>query len=242
MAFQATRTAAAIERALATRADAERIAVLTGGYAPSRLRYLGTPVPHLRTVVRRFSRALRTATADDIVALALVLVARATAEGRQAGYEILARRRDAMAHLTPALVRRLGRGNDNWASVDGFAASITGRAWLDGTVNDRDVLAWARSRDRWWRRTALASSVSLNVRARGGHGDARRTLRVCGEFAHETDPMLAKALSWALRSLAPHDPDAVRAFVRRSRALPAIVRREVAAKLVTGRKNARRTL
>jgi 3-methyladenine DNA glycosylase AlkD len=53
----------------------------------------------------------------------------------------------------------------------------------------------------------------------------------------EADPMLAKALSWALRALVPHDPAAARAFLAsRHDGLPALVRREVTTKLVTGRK------
>ena len=52
--------------------------------------------------------------------------------------------------------------------------------------------------------------------------------------------MLAKALSWALRSLVPHDAAAVRGFLRRHNTLPAIVRREVRTKLETGLKTPRR--
>ena len=239
MTRSVTRTAAGVERALKAHGDAERIAVLAGGYAPSRLRYLGASVPDLRRVVRRVSEKLRSAPPREVLDVALALASRGTMEGRQAGYELLARRRDAMALLTPTLVRRLGRGNDNWASVDGFAASITGRAWREGAIADRHLVTWARSRDRWWRRTALASTVALNVAARGGHGDARRTLLICRHFTHDADPMLAKALSWALRSLVPHDPKGVRTFLNRHPTLPAIVRREVTAKLTTGRKQRR---
>jgi 3-methyladenine DNA glycosylase AlkD len=232
--------AARIERELAAQANAERIRVMTGGYAPSRLRYLGASVPDLRRVARRWSRELRTASPAQVRDVALALVRRGTVEGRQVGYELLARRRDAMDRLTPALVRRLGRGNDNWASVDGFASFITGRAWREGRLPDAEVRRWARSRDRWWRRTALASAVALNVRARGGLGDSRRTQLVCKAFTRDTDPMLAKALSWALRSLAPHDPSAVRAYLAAHRStLPAIVIREVGTKLRTGRKSDR---
>jgi 3-methyladenine DNA glycosylase AlkD len=234
--------AARIERELAAHANPARIAVMAGGYAPSGLCYLGAAVPDLRRVVRAWSQALRHAPARDVLDLALALARRGTVEGRQAGYELLARRRDAMARLTPALVRRLGRGNDNWASVDGFATHVTGRAWRDGRLTDAEILRWARSRDRWWRRTALASTVALNVRARGGAGDRRRTLLICRVFSRETDPMLAKALSWALRSLAPHDPSAVGAYLAAHTAtLPAIVTREVATKLRTGRKSVRRS-
>jgi 3-methyladenine DNA glycosylase AlkD len=98
-------------------------------------------------------------------------------------------------------------------------------------------VSWARASDPWWRRTALASTVTLNLRSRGGLGDTRRTLLICRHFARERNPMLAKALSWALRSLVPHDKESVRAFVRQHHeTLPAIVKREVGTKIRTGRK------
>ena len=65
------RLATAIEHALAAHAKAERVAVLSGGYAPSALRHLGVSVPDLRGVVRRFSRETRSARPREIIALAL---------------------------------------------------------------------------------------------------------------------------------------------------------------------------
>jgi 3-methyladenine DNA glycosylase AlkD len=230
------RIAARIERALAPRADRSRRQFMAGGYAPSGLRCLGVAVPQMRVVVRQFRRSLTGAPPGDVIDVALALTRRGTVEGRQAGYEILAHRPDAMARLTVRTVEALGRGNDNWASVDGFATSVASVTWRLGRVSDRDVLRWACARDKWWRRTALVCTVPLNVAARGGTGDARRTLLICNQFAGETDPMLAKALSWALRSLAPHDPAAVGAFLTRHLRLPSIVRREVTTKLETGRK------
>ena len=234
------RLAAQIERALASHANTARAAVMSGGYAPSRLQYFGASNPQMRAVMRQVSKELRLAPPTLIRDVALALVKRGTAEGRQVGYELIARRGDAMTLLTPALIRRLGRGNDNWASVDGFAVFVTGRAWREGRVSDADVVAWARSSDVWWRRTALVSTVTLNLPSRGGHGDARRTLLICRHFARERDAMLAKALSWALRSLVRHDKGAVRVFITRHQAtLPAIVKREVETKIATGRKTRR---
>jgi 3-methyladenine DNA glycosylase AlkD len=237
-----------IERALAPHVNAERRAVLTGGYAPTGLQTLGVAVPKMRPVVRAFAGDLRTTPPRAILRVALALVRNGTVEGRQVGYELISRRRDVRALLTARLVEHLGRGNDNWASVDGFAVFVSGPAWSEGRVGDHDVVRWAQSRDRWWRRTALASTVALNVAARGGQGDTRRTLLICSQFvggpggapAKAVDAMLAKALSWSLRSLVKHDADAVRTFVgEHAASLPAIVRREVDTKLRTGRKSAR---
>jgi 3-methyladenine DNA glycosylase AlkD len=193
-------------------------------------------VPQLRQVVRTFARQLKDTSDRRVIAIAGALARRGTVEGRQVGYELLARRPGAMAMLAREAIERLGRGNDNWASVDGFAMFITGPAWRQGRLADADVRGWSRSPNPWWRRTALASTVALNLRARGGTGDTRRTLMICAALAADRNPMLAKALSWALRSLVPYDPAAVREFLATYPTLPALVRREVTAKLATGHK------
>ena len=98
-------------------------------------------------------------------------------------------------------------------------------------------MRWAKSPNPWWRRTALASAVALNRRTPGSSGDAPRTLRVCRALARDPHPLVAKAVSWALRSLVAHDPAAVRAFVEdRKDVLARSVVREVRTKLTTGRK------
>lgn len=226
-----------VEQLLLPHVIPARRAFLTGGYAPTQLPWLGVPVPAIRSVVKDLSDALREQSATAVLRLALALAKRGSIEGRQVGYEVLARRADAMALVDRAMLERLGRGNDNWASVDSFATSVVGPAWRMGQVSDRDVLAWARSGDPWWRRTAIVSTVALNTRSKGGHGDTRRTLLVCRAVLPDVTPMIAKALSWALRSLVPHDPAAVRMFLEQhGEALPSIVHREVTAKLKTGKK------
>jgi 3-methyladenine DNA glycosylase AlkD len=79
--------------------------------------------------------------------------------------------------------------------------------------------------------------VPLNLRSRGGTGDAGRTLDICRRLAGDHDDMVVKALSWALRELVVWDPEAVRRFLGTHRdVLAPRVRREVRSKLETGRK------
>ena len=107
-----------------------------------------------------------------------------------------------------------------------------------GRITDAEVLEWARSGDRWWRRAALVSTVALNNTARGGSGDAVRTLTICDALKSDRDDMVVKALSWALRELAKREPDPVRAYLERhGHEIAARVRREVGNKLRTGHKN-----
>jgi hypothetical protein len=126
---------------------------------------------------------------------------------------------------------------DGWGEVDAFGCIVAGPAWRLGGVPDATIQGWAASPDRWWRRAALVSTVPLNLRSRGGTGDTGRTLDICGRLVDDHDDMVVKALSWALRALAPWDPAAVDDFLEANDTrLATRVRREVRTKLATGRK------
>ena len=106
------------------------------------------------------------------------------------------------------------QGLADWGSVDLVGCTIAGQAWRSGILSDANILAWARSKDRWKRRLALVATVPLNSLARGGTGDVTRTLQVCKALVGDRDDMVVKALSWALRELAKREPKAVLAFLK----------------------------
>ena len=157
---------------------------------------------------------------------------------RWVAYELIQSHKAAFARLDAVELEALGQGIDSWWTVDAFARTLSGPAWLNRQVPDALILTWARSTDRWWRRAALVSTVALNVRSHGGTGDVPRTLQVCRALVADHDDMVAKAMSWAVRELIVHDAEAVQAFLDEHVAvLPARVKREVANKLKTGLKN-----
>jgi 3-methyladenine DNA glycosylase AlkD len=135
-------------------------------------------------------------------------------------------------------IDRLGRGIATWGDVDAFATYISGPAFREGQLEAKTVRRWAKSKDRWWRRAALVSTVPLNSTARGGSGDADRTFAVCDLLLRDRDDMVVKAMSWALRELAKKEPGRVEAYLAtNSDVLAPRVVREVRNKLRTGRKN-----
>ncbi len=204
------------------------------------LRPLGVPVPDMRAIARDISRRLKREAPDRTLELARALVAGRTFEGRSVAYELLEKRRDLVADLGVRELEALGKGNDNWASVDHFGCAVAGPAWRLGAIPDRTVHRWARSRDLWWRRTALVATVALNMKSRGGTGDPARTFPVCEILVTDRDDMVVKALSWALRAVMQHDAKGVEAFLRRHDPdLAARVKREVRNKLASGLKNPR---
>jgi 3-methyladenine DNA glycosylase AlkD len=195
--------------------------------------------PNARAIRREYSRRLRGAEP------ALVLdVARELLESyghRWFACELIENHKAAFRSIGGDELEEFGRGINSWGAVDTFARTLAGPAWLHGQVPDDLIHTWAHSSDRWWRRAALVSTVALNLRSRGGTGDVGRTLAVCRLLVADHDDMVVKAMSWALRELVVHDPEAVREFVSEHEdVIAARVKREVRNKLTTGLKNPRR--
>jgi 3-methyladenine DNA glycosylase AlkD len=193
----------------------------------------------LRALRRRVSAELVAQPAKSIVRIAKRIMQSGVPGRHVIACELILHRPDALATIRAKDLEHLGRFMANWAEVDTFACYVAGRAWRARQIEDSVVLGWAGSDNRWWRRAALVSTVPLNVRAQGGSGDARRTLRICRLLVADRDPMVVKAMSWALRELAVRDAAAVSTFLQRQdERLAPQVRREVRSKLETGRKAA----
>ncbi len=204
----------------------------------ARIGATSTATDPLRRLRCEYSRRLAGAPPREVTALAVTLVERGGIARRFVAYELVHHHRGALAALGARDLRQLGRGLDGWGAVDGFACYVAGPAWRERQVSDALIRGWARSRDRWWRRAALVSTVPLNSRARGGRGDTARTVALCRLLVADRDDMVVKAMSWALRELAKRDPAAARRFLKEQRQrLAARVAREVGTKLATGLKN-----
>jgi 3-methyladenine DNA glycosylase AlkD len=208
------------------------------GEIEKQLQQLANPsTAQVRAVRREFSRRLAKTPAPDVLNLALSL----RDQQRFVAYELVCYHRAALHSLGETELEQLGQGLASWDAVDTFACYLAGSAWRERQVPDALIHRWAGSEDRWWRRAALVSTVPLNNKARGGRGDAARTLAVCRLLLDDRDDMVVKALSWALRELAKRDPQAVQEFLsEHDPALASRVKREVQHKLTTGLKNPRR--
>lgn len=210
----------------------------------SRLRALpNLKVEHVRTVRKEFSERLADISARIVITISLRLLQldRPGFEYRLVAYELVCYHRAALRSLDEKDLELLGRDISSWEDVDTFACYLAGPAWREHQVPDELIHSWAHSKDRWWRRASLVSTVALNNTARGGSGDAARTLEICHILVSDRDDMIVKAMSWSLRELSKRDPEAVKAFLDEHHVeLATRVAREVRTKLTTGLKNPRR--
>ena len=191
----------------------------------------------VRAVRKRWSHALKGASADEVLALAKAVEAEMAQTGKWVGYELIRFHPAAFAAISEAEIADFASRAASWYAVDAFGTILSGPLWAKGRISDDLVDSWSRSEDRWRRRSALVATVGLNARSSGGAGDAARTLAVCRRLAADRDDMVEKAMSWALRALSQRDRPAVEGFMAEMDGkLAARVMREVRNKLRTGLK------
>jgi len=205
---------------------------------PTSMHYLGVRSPALKELLKAWWVELKDWPPEKLVVLAKALVETRIMECNHVAYELLWKNKNALRLLRLKDLEELGKNMDNWASTDAFSVMISGWVWRENQISDSDVLNWLNSENRWWRRTAVVSTVALNLRSRGGTGHSKRTLMICEKVVSDRDDMIVKALSWALRELSKSDKPAVEEFMEKyDSQLAGRVCREVYTKLETGRKN-----
>lgn len=192
----------------------------------------------LKAVLAVLKKDLKKEPASLVLDVARELLTRGVHELRQLAYELVHAHKAAFALVDEAIALELGQGMDNWISCDTFSVLLSGPAWRERQISDDTMRAWAVHDDIWWRRTAVVSSVALNLKARGGNGDLERTLDICKQVVEDHDERIIKALSWSLREASRRYPEAIAAFLdQHGGVLAARVKREVRNKLQTGHKN-----
>jgi 3-methyladenine DNA glycosylase AlkD len=205
----------------------------------ARLNLLNPPYTAAAREIRRdVSHQIAKEAPATVIQLALHLLDDKSDLLRAFTYELVSHHKLTSEQLTLDDLQRLGRGLNSWVSVDCLATYLSGPMWAHGRLSEKTIATWARSPDRWWRRTALVSTVALS--RRGNPGDLRKVTRICALLKADRDDMVVKALSWALREVAKKHPDQAAAFLAAHKdVLAARVTREVNNKLRTGLKTPR---
>jgi 3-methyladenine DNA glycosylase AlkD len=99
--------------------------------------------PNERTVRRKYSGQLKQTDPEFILDLARELFR--TYGQRWIAYELIQAHKAAFRSLGEAELEEFGRGINSWGTVDAFARTLSGPAWLHGQASDELILKWARS-------------------------------------------------------------------------------------------------
>lgn len=177
-------------------------------YMRDQFPFLGVKTPARRAASRATLDAARTATAAELVELADACWAQPERELQYVGVDLLRRWEAALGEEQIHDLQRLIVTKPWWDTVDSLASGVVGPMVRrhPGLVAVMD--AWIDSPDPWLARTAI-----LHQLHHGAHTDAQRLFRYAERRAGDEAFFIRKALGWALRQHARHDPDAVRSFV-----------------------------
>ena len=130
-----------------------------------------------------------------------------------------------MPHLDALLA--LVQQRSWWDTVDGLAGVVGDivRAALKQDAYAQAAMDAALKHDNLWvRRIAMLHQLGWRAET-----DTTRLFGYALELAHETDFFIRKAIGWALRDYARHDPQAVSLFLRQQQhRLSGLTRREAA--------------
>ncbi|HEX7590559.1 MAG TPA: DNA alkylation repair protein [Candidatus Limnocylindrales bacterium] len=181
---------------------------------------LGVRLPLMEAAHKAFKRETKGVPAAQLRNLVERLVANSISEIRWFGMWDMERLLAKNPDKTWELMRVAAHEATEWITVDTLA-----HPYATGILREprrwSDLQAFVHSPSRWERRLVGSTIATLpHVRHAGAKdkGVASRGLMLIGMLIGDSEPDVQKALSWALRSLAPIDEAAVVAFVERETA------------------------
>jgi len=209
-------------RAVAVAADAEPMAAYMKHVQP----FLGAKKPLRVPIVRDLAARFAPQSPRELRAHVDALWAGEFRESRSIALDLLWRWRAQSTLAELDWLVGLVRSAAWWDLVDELAVRPIGRLWeLHRDAVGRAADLWIDDADLWVRRVALIGQNRLEAST-----DTARLFRYALARAHERDDFIRKAIGWALREHAHHDPATVRAFLAQHGAKLAPLSRREAAK------------
>lgn len=215
--------AAAVDGALQPLADRDR-AVAMAAYQQNFFPFLGIQTPVRRKAVHALLRAYE----GDALAAADILWHRREREYQYVACDLLAMKANTLtaAALEPLLL--MAQRKSWWDSVDSLVKTVGKLVQqTPALVHHMDELIVHE--DFWLRRIALLHQLGWKENT-----DADRLFRYCLQQAGEKEFFIRKAIGWALRDYAHHDPLAVAEFLAHNGAVLSPLSRREAAKHLQG--------
>ncbi|PXX47131.1 DNA alkylation repair protein [Undibacterium pigrum] len=181
-------------------------------YMKNRFEFLGIPAPDRRKACVDIIRQLKTADADELLQIANALWDCEQREYQYLAVDILAKHyRRLRLEDVPALLT-LVQQKSWWDTVDGLAG-VVGDVLQQNLTASRDVQAGMDKAlghlDFWVRRIALLHQLGWREQT-----DVNRLFAYALALADEKEFFIRKAIGWALRDYAWHDPAAIRDFLQ----------------------------
>jgi 3-methyladenine DNA glycosylase AlkD len=194
--------------ALTPLADTARAPAMRA-YMRDQFPFLGIATPMRREALKPLLRALKGASADELLDLAGQLWALPEREYQYAAIDLLAMHWKTLVATDLPRLQALVLRKSWWDSVDGLASVIG-----DVLRYEHYGMDEALKHDSFWmRRIAILHQLGWR-----GKTDERRLFDYSLSLGHENEFFIQKAIGWALRDYARHAPDNVAHFINENKA------------------------
>lgn len=182
-------------------------------YMRGRFTFFGIQTPARRAATLPWLRACKGMPADQLLAIAGLLWAQPQRECHYVAADLLARHQAALGMGELQALLDLVQRQSWWDTVDTLAGVVGDvlrrerkrRPEAQGAMDDA-----LRHVDLWVRRVAMLHQLGWR-----SDTDRARLFAYAEALAPETEFFIRKAIGWALRDFARHDPVAVAAFLQR---------------------------
>lgn len=204
-----------LRRGLANLADPEYL-LGEQRIAPGIGLVLGVRGPLLHAVSRGLRATTRRDRGSTLLDLADRMLREEPLEFHWIAFDLLGRTITTDPERTWQLVRAEARSAGDWITVDTLA-HVAGRGILAEPYRWAELEQLIYSPSRWERRLvgSTIATIPITDRTAGRTPEvARRSLALVGGLVGDAEPVVQKALSWALRSLAAIELPATVAFLR----------------------------
>ncbi|MSO64735.1 MAG: DNA alkylation repair protein [Alphaproteobacteria bacterium] len=179
------------------------------------IRTIGVRVPRIRAIVAGFAKAHRAFDFASARALLDTCGASASRDEMLTGLFLVGRHKRVLPGLAwPRLAVWL-KAVDNWEACDQLAMGVAAPCIAGNPALFAKLLGLTTNQNHWARRFAVATAAALNQKGRAMHEEA---LRVCEPLLADPEPMVEKAVTWAIREVSRKEPALALAFLRRHRA------------------------
>lgn len=213
-----------VRTALASVADAQRAPAMRA-YMRDQFEFLGVMATPRREVLRPLFRGKRSSA--ELLACANALWTLPQREYHYAAVDLLRRQWKAFALTDIDAMLELAQRNSWWDTVDTLSdviGDIVRAARADDPKAQRGMDLALKHRDMWVRRIAMLHQLGWR-----DDTDEKRLFSYALKLAGEEDFFIRKAIGWALRDYAHHNPQAVRDFLATAgERLSPLTRREAA--------------
>jgi 3-methyladenine DNA glycosylase AlkD len=197
------------------------------------VRTRGVRVPAIRALAAAFDKEHRP-DFDARVALTGRLFATRSRDEALFGVFVLARARRHLPMIPWPTLAGWVETVDNWETCDQLAMNVAAPLVAAQAELVPSLIKLTSARGPWQRRFALATAAALN---QGKRALPAATIAVCTRLLRDEEPMVRKALGWALREACKHDADGVFRLLQKHRSeIARSVLREASKKLTAAQK------